>query len=181
MDINYEGRWARREAEKKTGHPLLISLANTKEPLRIMNRSGNRPSHEGAAAYVDSVIVMLRSNGWKSILLRGDTDFSQTEHLDRWDRGGVQFHFGYDATPNLQQIADELPESEWTKLDRPSGVRLTDKHRQKPEHVKEQIVIDREFKNIKLLSEDIAEFDYQPRACGQLYRMVVIRKNLSII
>ena len=159
----------------------MISLANTKEPLRIMNRSGNRPSHEGAAAYVDSVIVMLRSNGWKSILLRGDTDFSQTEHLDRWDRGGVQFHFGYDATPNLQQIADELPESEWTKLDRPSGVRLTDKRRQKPERVKEQIVIDREFKNIKLLSEDIAEFDYQPRACGQLYRMVVIRKNLSII
>lgn len=172
MDINYENRWGY--------HPLLISLANTKEPLRIMNRSGNRPSHEGAAAYIDDVIVMLESNGWRSILLRGDTDFSQTEHLDRWDRGGVLFHFGYDATPNLKATADELPESAWTRLDRPSGVRLTDKRRQKPERVKEQVVIDREFKNFKLLSEDIAEFEYQPRACGQMYRMVVIRKNLSV-
>jgi len=172
MDINYESRWGY--------HPLLISLANTKEPLRILNRSGNRPSHEGAAAYVDSVIVMLKSNGWRSILLRGDTDFSQTEHLDRWDCGGVQFHFGYDATPNLKKTAKELLTSAWTRLERPSGVRLTDKRRQKPERVKEQIVVDREFKNIKLLSEDIAEFEYQPRACGQMYRMVVIRKNLSV-
>ena len=180
MDLNYEGRWARREAENKTGHPLLISLANTKEPLRIFNRPGNRPSHEGAAAYVDDSIAMLWASKWRSILLRGDTDFSQTEHLDRWDRGGVLFHFGYDATPNLKAIADELDESAWTKLDRPCGVRLTDKRRQKPERVKEQIVVEREFKNIKLLSEDIAEFDYKPRACGQNYRMIVIRKNLSV-
>lgn len=55
---------------------------------------------------------MRKSNGWKSILLRGDTDFSQTEHLDRWNHGGVQFHFGYDATPNLKETAVELPESE---------------------------------------------------------------------
>jgi hypothetical protein len=88
-------------------------------------------SNEGAAAYVDSVIVMFKSHGWKSILLRGDTDFSQTEHLDRWDHGGVQFHFGYDATPNLKETAAALSESEWTRLDRPSGVRLTDKRRQK--------------------------------------------------
>ena len=54
MDINYESRWGY--------HLLLISLANTKEPLRIMNRPGNRPSHEGAAAYVDSVIVSSRTS-----------------------------------------------------------------------------------------------------------------------
>jgi hypothetical protein len=30
-------------------HPLVVSLANTGEVLSIVNRPGNRPSHEGAA------------------------------------------------------------------------------------------------------------------------------------
>ena len=172
MDINYESRWGY--------HALLISLANTKEPLRIMNRPGNRPSHEGAAAYCDDVIVMLRRNGFRSVLLRGDTDFSQTQHLDRWNRDGVLFHFGYDASKKLKKLAGNLAASEWTKLQRPSGIRLTEKRRQKPDRVKEQIVVARKYDNIKLLSEDIAEFEYKPVACGQAYRMIVIRKNLSV-
>jgi hypothetical protein len=172
MDINHENRWGY--------HPLLISLANAKEPLRIMNRPGNRPSHEGAAAYFNEGIAMLRRNGFRSVLLRGDTDFSQTQHLDRWNRDGVLFHFGYDATKNLRKMADDLVDSDWTKLQRPIGIRLTEKRRLKPDRVKEQIVVAREYDNIKLLSEDIAEFEYKPIACGQAYRMIVIRKNLSV-
>ncbi|VAX42355.1 hypothetical protein MNBD_PLANCTO02-571 [hydrothermal vent metagenome] len=45
MDIAYDGTWGY--------HPLLVSLANTGEVLRVLNRSGNRPSHEGAAAECD--------------------------------------------------------------------------------------------------------------------------------
>jgi hypothetical protein len=52
--------------------------------------------------------------------------------------------------------------------------------RKRPENVKERIVREREYKNIRLISEDVSEFDYRPKKCRNTYRMVVIRKNLSI-
>ena len=87
----------------------MISLANTSEPLFIVNRGGSRPSHEGAAGYLDKAIDLCRRACFSDILLRGDTDFSQTTQLDRWDDDGVHFVFGYDAAPNLKHRAGELP------------------------------------------------------------------------
>ena len=44
------------------------------------------------------------------MLLRGDTDFTQTKHLDRWnDDARVRFIFGMDCTANLHVLADDLP------------------------------------------------------------------------
>jgi len=52
-------------------HPLVISLANTAEPLYLVNRSGNRPSHEGAAGRLDQGIALCLEAGFKKVLLRG--------------------------------------------------------------------------------------------------------------
>jgi hypothetical protein len=158
----------------------VVSLANTKEPLYLLNRSGNRPSHEHAAGYLDKSIALCREAGFKSVLLRGDTDFTQSRELDRWDGDQVEFVFGIDAMPNLVEHADHLPKSAWELLTRPARYEVKTTPRQRPRNVKEDVVRQREFQNIRLLSEDVAEFAYQPTACKKIYRMVVVRKNLSV-
>ena len=75
MDIAYDGTWGY--------HALVLTLANTGEVLGLVNRSANRPSSEGAAAEVDRATAVCFRGGFARVLLRGDTKFSQTEHLDR--------------------------------------------------------------------------------------------------
>jgi Transposase DDE domain group 1 len=173
IDIAYNGIWGY--------HPLLISLANTAEPLYLINRSGNRPSHEHAAEALDKMIVLCRQAGFERITIRGDTDFTQTAHLDRWDEAGdVGFVFGIDAMPTLKALADDLPAEKYSLLERPPRYAIKTAPREKPERVKPQIVRERGFKAIHLLEEMIAEFDYRPTACKKSYRVVVLRKRLGI-
>jgi hypothetical protein len=172
MDIAYNGVWGY--------HPLVLTLAETREVLRVVNRSGNRPSHEGAAAEVDHCMKLCLEAGFQTILLRGDTDFSQTAHLDRWHADPrVRFLFGYDPMPNLKDRAEQLPKGAWKKLTRPPQYKVKTKPRQKPHKVKDDIIRQREFDVLRLNSEEVAEFSYRPTACKTTYRMIVVRKNIS--
>jgi hypothetical protein len=173
MDIAYNGTWGY--------HPLVVTLANTGEVLSLVNRPGHRPSHEDAAREVDRALLLCVRAGFRKIVFRGDTDFSQSERLDGWNYNPrVRFFFGYDALPNLKAMAEYLPKSAWRPLLRPARYEVRTRPRRRPANVKERVVKERGFQNLVLVSEDVAEFDYRPVACRQTYRMVVVRKNLSV-
>lgn len=173
MALGPPTRWP---SGSKPSHPLLISLANTKEPLFLVNRSGNRPSHEGAPAALHRAIELCQSAGFRDVLLRGDTDFSMTAHLDRWDAAGVRFVFGYDANRTFVERANGLDDSDYQEL-----VRKADEHfrkrREKPARIKEEIVRERGYFNKQLVSEDTAEFDHKPTQAEKAYRIVVLASS----
>jgi hypothetical protein len=173
MDFAYDGQYGY--------HPLLISLANTAEPLFLFNRSGNRPSQERADVFLDKAVALCRRAGFRTILMRGDTKFAQTKHLDRWDEAGdIRFVFGFEAHDSLAAKADGLPPTAYRVLKRPPRSPIKTTPREKPERVKPEIVRERGYRTIHLLEEMVAEFAYRPTACKKRYRMIVLRKRVGV-
>ena len=171
IGLSYKGIWGYA--------PLIISLANTREVLYLVNRPGNVVSHEGCVPWIDRAIELVRPHAGE-ITLRGDTDFTLTGELDRWDSQGIKFLFGMDAHPKVVPLAEALPEEAWKPLERLPRYEIATEPRRKAPRVKEALVRFKGYLNKKLVGESVAEFNYQPNKCGRAYRLVVVRKNISV-
>jgi hypothetical protein len=111
MDISYKGIWGYA--------PLLITLANTREVLYLVNRPGNAPSHLDAATWIDKAIALVAPHA-KRVCVRGDTDFALTAHFDRWARQVVSQSR---LTPSpITRYQDAVPAPAASTRQAPSGV-----------------------------------------------------------
>jgi len=170
MDISYNKLWGY--------HPLVISLASTREALYIVNRPGNVPSHTDSALWIDKAIDLV-SDVFETVYVRGDTDYYLTSNFDRWSERCI-FVFGVDARENMIRIADSISESQWELFEREAKYTITNEERERPVNVKDQVIEERGFKKIETEAEYLAEFPYQPKKCNKTYRVIVLKKKIKI-
>lgn len=171
MDISYNGQWGY--------HPLVISLHNSREPLYIVNRPANVPSHQQSAPWIDKSLDLVGAY-FDKVRLRGDTDFSLTGHFDQWD-ARCTFIFGMDARANLVKIADRIDDGKWQPLEKQAKAQAKTWPRRKPLNVKATVVKQRRFKKITTTAEAIAECAYRPGNCENTYRLIILRKTLDVV
>jgi len=184
-DFSYNGQWSY--------HPLLATLAETHEPLRTVNRPGNRPSPEGAAAVLHEVLPMVGRHFGK-VFVRGDSKFYQRAIIAECERYGASFAFVMDGYANLHEIADSLPPSAWKpfsahRAEQVAQAAADKKTRRKRRRLRARRAKERGYQTLVTTRQWVAEFDYtMPRGgkdrdeglAGKTYRVVVKRQQVNI-
>jgi hypothetical protein len=178
-DFSYTGKWSY--------HPLLLTLAETRELLRTLNRPGNVASADGAADALKEVLPMVKRNFGK-VYVRGDSAFYQKAIIAECVRNHVGFALVMDSYAGLIERAENLPESAWKPFSAHAAQQnaraaSNRKTRRKRERVRRRKARQRGYKTLATTGQWAAEFNYTIRpglenfgVVGSTFRVVVKRQ-----
>lgn len=184
-DFSYNGKWSY--------HPLVFTLAETHEPLRTINRSGNAASADGAADALQEVLPMVKRH-FNHVRVRGDSKFYRRENITACEQHGAGFALVMDHYAVLTKRADTLPKRAWRSFYETSDQARTPRKRpsvprKKRFRYRRKIVRQRGYMNLRTTDQHVAEFDYLlPRRQKDLdnglaarsYRVVVKRQKIDV-
>ncbi len=183
-DFSYNGQWSY--------HPLLITLAETREPLRTINRPGNAASAAGAAAALQEVLPLVKRH-FGRVYVRGDSKFYQRGVLGACEQYHAYFATVMHGYAVLQEKAENLPETAWRPFSAPTAERAARcgaprlRRRKRARH-RRRIAREREYKTLATTDQWVAEFNYTiPRhgkdqdcgLAGRTYRVAVKRQRVE--
>ncbi len=170
IGMSYTGHWSY--------HPLVVSVAETNEVLYLVNRAGNRPSHEGAAEVLDRAIEFGARWWFPEGVAAGRHGFYADASSGPLGSGGrrVSLWGGFQARGWLVGPKDWSP-APWSRLDRAKKKKL---RRRRRKNIRQALVKKNGYRNLQLEREDVAELAYRPAACKQNYRLVVVRKQITV-
>lgn len=163
-------------------HPLVISLAETQECLRLINRPGNTPSAEGAEAHLEELFPWLLRR-FRKVVVRGDAAFCNQKIFDACEAHGQSFAVVSPAQSNFEALADALPESAWKPYRGPgqrarSASRRSRLRRRRP-NLRRRLARQRGKHDLKLERQWIAEIPYQPQRSSRTFRLVIRRQRIE--
>lgn len=173
-DFSYKGTWSY--------HPLVITLAETGECLRLINRPGNVSSQQGAAEALAEVFPMLRRH-FERVIIRGDSAFYDKSIIAACEKAGQDFALVVANMSGLIRRADAIPDDVWrpfrTKAQRARDRRPVSKRRRRRENLRRRIARRRKKRDLRLVAQWVAEIPYKPARCKGTYRLVIRRQRIE--
>ncbi len=159
-------------------HPLVISLAETQECLRLVNRAGNVACSDGAARELKALVPMLRRR-FKSVLVRGDSAFACQEIFDVCDQSALSFAMVSATQSNFAALADALGERCWRPFRATEAPAVERESRRRGQNLRRLRARARGKRDLKLEKQWIAEIPYTPARSERTYRLIIRRQRIE--
>jgi len=100
------------------------------------------------------------------ITLRGDTDFSHTAQLDRWDEKDSNSSWVWTLIPKVVALAEACRRRSWRPLKRLPKYEILDRAAQPPGAREGTTVVAKGLSESEVVAEHVSDMTYQPHHCG---------------